>query len=462
MPVVGWPTIIGYGAGDFGLNLYFTGLNLYLLYYYTDVLGIHPATAGLIFMLPVIWDGLSDPLMGWLATRTRTSLGRFRPYIVFASPLVGVSFVGMFAAPLWFSDHVFVACLVSHLLFRTLYTVVSVPYSSLAAVLTQDSQARGTMAGVRIFAAMGGGLLTAASMLTLATALGEGNVQLGFVYVSLIYAGLATLMMAVVFFSTREAPVSKDEPRLSTRQTLLFLSRNHAFWILCSASFLGVIGATMGGKAFVYYINYYAGQPEAVSQIMAIGIAGAGLAIPIWTWIARRLGKRSVWMISGIGVAAVNFFLYVGDVRDVLTLSILAGANGLIGGAVAVMFWSMLPDTVEYGQWHSRVRDEGIVFGLSQLISKSASGVGVGMLGLILGAVGYTANEAQSENALQMIRSLSFGLPALTSALAALMIWFYPLDTALHARLVAALARRESKLHAQSKGSNPQRHSHQI
>ena len=71
-----------------------------------------------------------------------------------------------------------------------------------------------------------------------------------------------------------------------------------------------------------------------------------------------------------------------------VTLTALAVSNGIMCGAVAVMFWSMLPDTVEYGQWRSRVRDDGIVFGLSQLISKAGSGLGVGMIGLLLSAIG--------------------------------------------------------------------------
>ena len=305
-PPLCWRTIIGYGAGDFGFNLYFTGLNLYLLYYYTDVLGIDPATAGVIFMILVIWDGISDPLMGWLATRTRTRFGRFRPYILFGAPFMGASFVAMFAAPVWFPNHVFAASLIAHLLFRTLYTVASVPYSSLAATLTHDSQERGTMAGVRMFAAMAGGLLTAATMLKLATFFGGGNIRDGFVSVSLLYACLATVMMAVIFYSTSEVKIGADQPRLTTRQTLLFLKRNHAFWILSAASFIGIIGASMGSKAFVYSINYYAGHPDAVSEIMAFGIAGAGIAIPLWTLAARRLAKRQVWMISGLGVAACN------------------------------------------------------------------------------------------------------------------------------------------------------------
>ena len=140
--------MVGYGAGDFGFNLYFTGLNLYLLYYYTDVLGIDPAVAGIIFMIPVIWDGISDPLMGWIATRTRTRFGKFRPYVLFGAPFVGLSFVGMFAAPVWFPEHVVAASLITHIVFRTMYTFVSVPYSSLAAALTFDSDERGTMAAV--------------------------------------------------------------------------------------------------------------------------------------------------------------------------------------------------------------------------------------------------------------------------------------------------------------------------
>jgi GPH family glycoside/pentoside/hexuronide:cation symporter len=119
------------------------------------------------------------------------------------------------------------------------------------------------------------------------------------------------------------------------------------------------------------------------------------------------------------------------------TLSILAGVNGLFGGAVAVMFWSMLPDMVEYGQWYSRVRDEGIVFGLNQLISKSSSGVG--LLGILLGAIGYSANEVQSQNTLEGIRTLSFLVPLASSLLGAAIIWFYPLDAALHGRIVEAL-----------------------
>jgi len=106
----------------------------------------------------------------------------------------------------------------------------------------------------------------------------------------------------------------------------------------------------------------------------------------------------------------------------------------------------MLPDTVEFGQWRSGVRDDGIVFGLSQLISKAGSGIGVGVIGLILSAVGYLPGVEQSTDALQGIRAFSFLIPAAASLLSVLIIIFYPLDSQLHGRIVRVLRHRKGRL----------------
>ena len=449
-----WVTTVGYGSGDFGFNLYFAGLNLYLLYYYTDVLNIDPAIAGLIIMLPVIWDGISDPLMGWIVTRTRSRFGKFRPYILFGAPFMGLSFVGMFAAPVWFPDHVIIACLVTHMIFRTAYTVASVPYSSLAAALTHNSQERGTMAGFRMMAAMTGGIVTAASMLELASYLGNGDMQQGFVQVAIVYSLLSSVMMIIIFLTTSEEVSLARSKNVTNRQTLSFLRHNRAFWILCCASFVGVIGSAMGGKSIVYYINYYAGHPEGVSNVLSIGILGAGIGIPIWTLVARHLSKRWVWVIGASSASLLNLVLFFFDVKAVATLSALAFCNGVMGGAVAVMFWSMLPDTVEFGQWRSGVRDDGIVFGLSQLISKAGSGLGVGLIGLLLSAIGYTAGADQSAETLQGIRASAFLIPAAASAFSALIIVFYPLDALRHSRIVRVLQRRSLSTRQRKSSSN--------
>jgi len=446
-------TVAGYGAGDFGFNLYFTGLNLYLLYYYTDVLGIDPAVAGVIFMIPVIWDGISDPLMGWIATRTRTRFGKFRPYVLFGAPFVGLSFVGMFAAPVWFPEQVIAASLITHIVFRTMYTVTSVPYSSLAATLTHDSKERGIMAAVRMMAAMCGGIFTAATMLELAKYFGDGNFREGFVSVSLLYALLATGLMAVTFFATAEKPVADNQVQLTTAETLEFVKHNTAFWVLCWASFIGIIGSTIGGKSLVYYINYYAGQPDAVSGVIALGILGACLSIPLWAFVAHGFSKRMVWIIGGCGAAIGNLLVFGFEVRHIPLLSAMAVFNGIFGGAMAIMFWSMLPDTVEYGQWRSGVRDDSIVFGLSQFISKAGTGIGVGTIGFLLSFIGYSANEVQSAETLQGIRQTTFLLPMISILGSVAIIFYYPLDALTHQRIVQALQWKSRKVTDSKLGS---------
>ena len=444
-------TVVGYGFGDFGFNLYATGLNLYLLYYYTDVLGIDPAVAGFIFMIPVIWDGISDPLMGWIASRTRTREGKFRPYILVGAPFVGLSFVGMFAAPVWFPDQVVAASLVSHIVFRTLYTVASVPYSSLSAAITYDSQKRGTMAAVRMMSAMAGGVVTAATMPELASYFSGGNLREGFIMAALLYALIATVVMSVVFFTTDEKPIASTQVQLTTAQTLAFVKSNTAFWVLCAASFVGIIGSTMGGKALVYYISYYAGHPEAVSTILPLGILGACFAIPLWTVVARSYSKRVVWVMGGGGAAIGNFLILGLEITDVATLSALSIFSGVCGGAIAVMFWSMLPDTVEFGELRSGVRDDGILFGLCQFISKAGSGLGIGMIGLLLSFMGYNANQVQSEEALQGIRMAAFLIPAVCSLGSIVIITLYPLNEPTHRRIVRALLWKRRKAIAELK-----------
>ena len=444
-------TVVGYGFGDFGFNLYATGLNLYLLYYYTDVLGIDPAVAGFIFMIPVIWDGISDPLMGWIASRTRTREGKFRPYILVGAPFVGLSFVGMFAAPVWFPDQVVAASLVSHIVFRTLYTVASVPYSSLSAAITYDSQKRGTMAAVRMMSAMAGGVVTAATMPELASYFSGGNLREGFIMAALLYALIATVVMSVVFFTTDEKPIASTQVQLTTAQTLAFVKSNTAFWVLCAASFVGIIGSTMGGKALVYYISYYAGHPEAVSTILPLGILGACFAIPLWTVVARSYSKRVVWIVGGGGAAIGNFLILGLEITDVATLSALSIFSGVCGGAIAVMFWSMLPDTVEFGELRSGVRDDGILFGLCQFISKAGSGLGIGMIGLLLSFMGYNANQVQSEEALQGIRMAAFLIPAVCSLGSIVIITFYQLNEPTHRRIVRALLWKRRKAIAELK-----------
>jgi GPH family glycoside/pentoside/hexuronide:cation symporter len=152
-----------------------------------------------------------------------------------------------------------------------------------------------------------------------------------------------------------------------------------------------------------------------------------------------------VWIKGGGGVVIGNCIILALEIIDVATLSALAIFSGVCGGSVAVMFWSTLPDTVEFGEWRSGMRDDGILFGLCQFISKAGSGLGVGMIGLFLSFIGYSANEAQSEEALQGVRMAFFLIPAVCSLGSVAIITLYPLDAFTHRRIVRVLRWKRRK-----------------
>ena len=149
--------IVGYGIGDFGFNFYWLPLQLFLAYYYTDVLGLSSRVAGLIIFACLTWDGIVDPLIGIIANRTRTRWGKYRPYLLYGAVPLAASFALMFM-PVPFKDSALIAyALATQILFRTLYGVVNIPYGALMAQMTRSSLERNWLAGSRMVCAFAGG-----------------------------------------------------------------------------------------------------------------------------------------------------------------------------------------------------------------------------------------------------------------------------------------------------------------
>ncbi len=149
--------MIGWAAGDFGFNIFWQSLNLLLLPFYTDVMGLDAALAGTVFLIASLWDGFADTIIGALADRTRSRWGSYRPYLIFASPVLVASFILAFLTPEWEQGGLFLYALLSQIFLRTAYSLVSIPYSSLSARISQDADERASMAGWRMFFAFSGG-----------------------------------------------------------------------------------------------------------------------------------------------------------------------------------------------------------------------------------------------------------------------------------------------------------------
>jgi len=436
---------IAIGAGDFGFNLYWQTAGLYLLFFYTDGLGIPAATAGLIYMVALIWDAALDPLIGIIADRTRTRFGRYRPYFIFGAPLLALAFVATFVGPAYPTVGAVAFAAGTHVLFRTLYAVVSIPYASLFARITRDSAQRGDLAGIRMVFAALGAVGVAALTLPVVQALGTvASPRHGWVILGCAYGLLATIIILGVAWAAKglDTPGEAPSVRVPAGEVLRSLAANKALLLVLGAVLVSSFSSTMFGKNLLYYFKYVVGKPELGSAALALSALVAVIFVPVWTVVVRFVGKRNTWLIGAVPglIGLVLWHLADGHGLPMLFGSLALQAFG--GAAYVVCFWAMLPDTVEYGEWKSGVRTESLVFGLTVLGQKAALGLGAGFLGLLLSHIGYIANVAQTPQTLAGIKAMMFWWPFVGGLISLTLIVFYPLDRATHGRMVADIAAR--------------------
>lgn len=434
---------VGYGVGDFGFNLFFTTAGLFLLFYYTDVLGLSPATAGWVFAVALIWDALFDPVMGYVANRTRTRWGRYRPYLLFGAIPLSASWMLIFLPTGLTGTALLLFALAAHVLFRTLYAVVSMPYLALTAVITSDSAERGAVAGVRMAFAATCGLFAAFSTLKLVELFGGG--QRGFLWTAVLFGCLAAVIFGIVFVSTDEGAVSETlapEPRVS--DMLRMLRSNTAFWLVAAAMLAASFAGTMFSKTLPYWFKYQLGRPDLIGPALTVLTAAVTVSIPLWTTVMRRTSKRTMWL-CGLAVSFMAYpALWIAPERSDVWMPLLALA-GLGSGASYIGFWAAIPDTVEYGDWRSGVRSEGAIFGIVSLVQKAGLGLAAAALGELLSLAGYRANTAQTPETLASMKLILLGMPLLFNTLTLTAVFLYPLDHRLHGRLRRALSRRDAR-----------------
>jgi len=431
---------LAFGMGDFGFSLFFLTASLYLLYYYTDVLGLSPAVAGWVFGGALVWDAIFDPIMGGVANRTRSRWGRYRPWLLWGAVPLALSWCLVFVPTAFTGAPLVLLAVAAHILFRTFYAVAYMPYLSLSAAMTRDSTERSSLAAYRMVGQAAAGMIAAFTTLKLVDALGGG--RLGFFHVALIYSVAAVALILLVFATAREVADDAGAPAKPGYGAMFAAVRgNRPFWLICAALLMGYVAGVFFNKSIPYYVKYGLKEPELIGPSLGVLAMTITITIPLWTLVMKRLGKRNVFLTGTVIALIAYAAIWFSPPLKPVWLSLLA-LLGLGTGGVYLSTWAMLPDTVELGEWQSGVRAEGAIFGFVSLAQKTSLGVAAAVLGETLSAIGYRANVAQAEGTLSWLRLVMIAVPAVFATIAAGFVVFYPIDKQLHGRLVKALARR--------------------
>lgn len=416
--------LIALAAGDFGFNLYWQSAMLYLLFYYTDALGVPVATAAAIYLAASVWDGIASFLVGAIVDRYRSAHGLRAALTMGAVPL-GASFVLAYLPPP-FGGTVFV--LVGHLLFRAAYAAVNIPYLAMSARVSADPRDRAFVAGVRMLAGTSAAVLVALGTVPLGGWLmGVRGGADAFFGAALLFAGLASVLLVAIGWTFRDAIAAAPPAPVPIRTALADVVRNRAFVTLAAAMMAMIAAASTLDKSVLYYFKYVLGDEKAGQLALAQMMAVSAAAVPAWMLVARVIGVRRVWFAAVAlclaGLAAFALADVPGAGATQAFLMLMQGAT--VGLHFA--FWALLPDTVEWGERATGRRAEGTVFGLAALLQRVAIGLATALLGLSLGEAGFTANVAQAPAALDAMRLTIALVPLGFFVLSGILMWACPL-----------------------------------
>ena len=434
-------TRLGYGIGDIAICLYWSGVGLYLLYFYTDVVGISPSMAGLIYGIGMLWDALTDPFMGYIAERTRTKWGVYRPYLLFGNLPLALSFILLFWVPPFEGSMLFFFLLFTNLLHRTCFTLVSVPFSSLTPRITSDSQERTNLTGFRMMGAQTGTNLMALLAFPIIFWVGGENESLGFVVLASLAGLTAMAIHAITFVTVKEPENDQGIERVggSLSEAASAIGKNGPFWLVFSATLIVGITTIFFGNNLIYYTKYALDLHEYQGTILFTSGIVAFLSIPIWWAISNKLGKKITWLISSSITLTALIVFYIYPITLLNELLVLVAFIGFGSGAGGILFWSMLPDTIEYGEVHTGVRSESSLYGFMTFAQKGSIAFAIIILGVVLDAIGFQANEIQSKNTIDDMKAIMTLIPSIGVAISLIIIYFYPIDAKMHKELLEQL-----------------------
>ncbi|PTK60238.1 MFS transporter [Staphylococcus nepalensis] len=420
--------VIGYGLAGAANNVIFTGMSTFLLFFYTDIIGIAGSVLGTIMLFSRFLDGISDVVMGVLVDKTNSKHGKTRPWVLWMAVPFAIIAVALFTVPDIVSTAQIIYIIITYNIALLIYTATEIPHGTLGALMTQDQHQRSILSVAKMTGAYIAIIPISGFTVYIVEWLGGG--QSGWIYTFVIYGVIAVLLYFNMFRSTKERVNTKanSENKLSIKLSLKALLKNK-YWAIVTLVFIAMymwISLTSG--AAIYYSKYILGDATLVgiltTTLSIATIASMGLMIPI----SKKFGKRNT-MVMGCIVAILGTLVFFIDPTDTIVVTIGQILRGFGKAAVMGIIFAILADTMEYGEWKTGIRIEGLIYSGASMGIKIGTGVGSALIGWVLAWGGYIGGKTiQSAAAITSIKYLFIYIPIILSVIMIIFLLFYNLD----------------------------------
>jgi glycoside/pentoside/hexuronide:cation symporter, GPH family len=440
-------TKIIYGSGDLGFSLVGTIIGAYFLFFLTDVVGIKPAVAGIAILIGRTWDYINDPIIGHISDRTRSKWGRRRPFLLFGAIPFALAFMLMwYHPPIENQIALTVYYAFAYVIFDAAATFVYMPYFALTPELSEDYDERTSLTTYRMFFSLLGGLLAFTVPLLIVGTFTPQNANKVFL-MGVLFGIISALPLILVFFNTKEREEFAEQEKPKFLDSLKAAFKNKPFVFGAVIYLLTWVCMDILTTILLFFIKYVL-KLEGMSDIIMLLIFGTAIVfLPFWEFASRKLNKRMAYVYGVAFWALVQILLIsVGPLVPLPILIFLCVMAGVGVSAAHVLPWSILPDAIEWDEYKTGERHEGMFYSLVTLMGKIASSIAIPLTAVLLDVTGYIPNSlTQPSSALLGIRLLVGPIPAVFLTISIIFALKYPLERAQFTNIVRELEERRGK-----------------
>ena len=378
---------------SFGQTISLAYVLALLSIFYTDEMGISATMVGTIYLVARIWDAVNDPLMGFLVDRVNLKRGKFIPWLRLTAWLLPIITVLLFFNPALSLKWKTVYAFITYILWGMIYTITDVPSFAVPTVITNVESERTSVMSLRMFGAALGLVVVIP-----AAALVE---NVGWLKLVAVYAVIMFIAMFIVRFNVREK-IAYNRHRLRLGETLKYLGKNK-YLLFFYLAYIILQASNLGSSLTVYFAKYNLGRLALSSIITSITMVPIIIIPLILPSLIKRFGKRKLLIFCMSGAIIFGVSLYLIGYDNFPVFLVFSTLRAVCGSAPVIMLGMITSDCVEYGQYVTGIRAEGLTFSVQTFSAKLAGAIS-GALGLyFLDAFGYVENTQQTAGTLNGI-----------------------------------------------------------
>ena len=420
---------IGYALGDMGGCMTFALMGAYVTRYYVNVLKVDTVILATMLLVWNIWDAVNDPLMGALMDKVfakhHNSKGKFRPWLLRATPLLAITAIVFWTVPTFFhGTAMLVVLFFCKILYEGCYTMFNIPMGSLLSAMADTDEERASLSSARGFGGMIGNILPTVIFPVLLQKYGDTN-AIGYGIGAAVCAAIGFVMCFLHYYWTEERNVvttpSNASDDIKFTDILGVFKKNRAFLALCIHGIcictMQYVGSTLGTYMYSDVLGNIGLMAMASLISMPLGI----ITLIVAPKISKKMGLTNMIRASlliGAAIYAVLFAAHMVTNVNVWVHIIVSGLGMGLSSVSIYMQWGMVGEAIDYNEYLTGKRTEGSIYGTFNLTRRIGQTIGNSAAVLALGWIGYDtaladAGLAQSAGTLAGIKVLCVLVPAI-------------------------------------------------